>query len=74
MHSRFQLQARATYFKALAAALVLAAVGLLGISYFIRGTPDESPADGVLRVLQVVLLVPLPLLLGYGVKRLIDRD
>jgi hypothetical protein len=73
VHARF-LQGRATYSRALIAALVLAAVGLLGISYFIRRTADDSLADGLLRVVQFLLLLPLPLLLGYGVKRLIDRD
>ena len=71
MHSRFL---QATYSRALIAALVLAAVGLLGISYFIRRNADDSLAASLLRVVQVLLLLPLPLLLGYGVKRLIDRD
>lgn len=73
MHFPSQLQTRATFSKALLVALVLAAVGLLGISYFIRITPDGSLADGLLRVVQFLLLLPLPLLLGYGIKRLIDR-
>lgn len=73
MHFRSQLQTRASFSRALFVALALAAVGLLGISYFIRNTPDGSLADGLLRAVQVLLLLPLPLLLGYGVKRLIDR-